>query len=231
MCKIFVESTANRAMHSFHDRTFIVGVPKHLKLDATALVPKHVLKIFIRKLLPLINAYWLFGSANMDRNAEATEGPLLFFMLVICRYFVNTSMTGGMYPYLSLYFAYLNTSITLVNVLSTFPAFSSSSSSVCAPSYFVTSSSSSPGINPCLLVSCNIPINVEGFGEGGPRRGVFDSGFRTMNCFGSSGTGEECSSLLEFRVAVSGITRLRQSDIALILVFRLISASRILWGI
>jgi len=52
----------------------------------------------------------------------------------------------------------------------------------------------------------------------------------TINCFGSPGSGEEedCSALLLFVVAVSGITRLRKSDIATIRVFRLISASRIL---
>jgi len=30
MCKIYVGSTANRAMHTFQDRTFDVGVSTHL---------------------------------------------------------------------------------------------------------------------------------------------------------------------------------------------------------
>ena len=44
MCKIFVESIANPAKHTFSDRTFEVGVPAHLKLNALVLL--HVLKMF-----------------------------------------------------------------------------------------------------------------------------------------------------------------------------------------
>jgi len=43
--KIFIESIANRAMHAFHYRTFQVGVPANLILDA--FVPQHVLKMLI----------------------------------------------------------------------------------------------------------------------------------------------------------------------------------------
>jgi len=34
ICKIFLETTANCAMHAFYDCTFQVGVPTHLKLNA-----------------------------------------------------------------------------------------------------------------------------------------------------------------------------------------------------
>ena len=39
MYEICIESIANRALHAFDDRTFQVGVPAHMKLNAPTHVP------------------------------------------------------------------------------------------------------------------------------------------------------------------------------------------------
>ena len=56
-------------------------------------------------------------------------------------------------------------------------------------------------------------------------RGVLASTLGIIKCFATSGSGDG-SAMLEFRVAVSGITRLRKSAIAFVCVFHLISSSR-----
>ena len=59
--------------------------------------------------------------------------------------------------------------------------------------------------------------------------GVYISILVTINCFASPGSGDGELTLLEVVVVVvSSITRLRKSEIAIVCVFRLISASRIL---
>ena len=66
MCKIFVESFANRAMHPFNVRTFQDGFPTHLQLNAAHAL-YHVLKMFIKKFLALMDSYpyWCFPTSRI----------------------------------------------------------------------------------------------------------------------------------------------------------------------
>jgi len=61
-------------MRRFHDRKFQVGVFTLLKMKA--LVPQHVLKMFIYKFLA-VSFRTHFGSSNIQRNAEAAEDPAI----------------------------------------------------------------------------------------------------------------------------------------------------------
>ena len=72
-------------MHAFKTRIFEVGVSTNLKLNAPPSSRNMLLICLFRNPLPLsvrTHSWWrrLFeylGSLNMERNAEATEGPLL----------------------------------------------------------------------------------------------------------------------------------------------------------
>jgi len=103
MCKIFRDSIAKRAMHTFHDRTLqdvflhIWNWMPHSSCNMSwkclfgNSLPLSVRNHIGRRLVEYL------GSVNIDRNAEAKEGPLFVSKGIISRYFGSTSSTERMY--------------------------------------------------------------------------------------------------------------------------------------